>query len=236
MCCWCKDEVHCIIVHLLLFCHFNLPSKKHDVFIPLRVFPNACCLQATRRQYDRDRDSATAGSEVNGYQRRKDRVPFDATEMMKKIQESFGAGSIGVLADLSCSAPCNQRSFFFSPLWDASDFLFSHFNAEGTISHLAKRSMLRPGDFTQANISRTAANMAAFDFKAPFQVFGEVFCKLEKFFYGGAKCLLRRDLLWTSWKHILLLVYLFNPFSILAFFTSGQEPPCHPRLPRVLRR
>lgn len=28
-------------------------------------------------------------AKVNGYQRRKDRVPFDATEMMKKIQECF---------------------------------------------------------------------------------------------------------------------------------------------------
>ena len=29
-------------------------------------------------------------TKVNGYQRRKDRVPFDATEMMKKIQEYLG--------------------------------------------------------------------------------------------------------------------------------------------------
>lgn len=122
--------------------------------------PNACCLQATRRQYDRDRDSATAGSEVNGYQRRKDRVPFDATEMMKKIQESFGAGSIGRFELLW--ALQSKEVLFFSPLCETLQTSSpAHFNAEGTTSHLVKRSMLRPGDFTQANSSRTAANMAA---------------------------------------------------------------------------
>ena len=103
-------------VKMKYICYFSAISIYPRHVHTSQGLPNACCLQATRRQYDRDRDSATAGSEVNGYQRRKDRVPFDATEMMKKIQESFGAGSIGVLADLSCCAPCNRRKFYFFPL------------------------------------------------------------------------------------------------------------------------
>jgi len=92
-------------------------EERAGVFIELKNAYLVLGDQATRRQYDRDRDSATAGSEVNGYQRRKDRVPFDATEMMKKIQE--------------------------------------HYKPPGK------------------------------------EIDVEVFCKLEKFFYGGAKCLLR---------------------------------------------
>eukprot|EP00913_Durusdinium_trenchii_P023716 g22276.t1 len=94
-------------------------EERAGVFIEIKNAYLVLGDQATRRQYDRDRDSATAGSEVNGYKKRKDRVPFDATEMMKKIQE--------------------------------------HYKPPGR------------------------------------EIDVEVLCKLEKFFYGGAKSLLRRE-------------------------------------------
>ncbi|CAJ1400434.1 unnamed protein product [Effrenium voratum] len=64
---------------------------------------------ATRRQYDRDRDFATAGSQVNGYQKRKDRAPFDATEMMKKIQEHYKPPG----QEIDVEVFCKLEKFFY---------------------------------------------------------------------------------------------------------------------------
>lgn len=84
-------------------------EERAGVFIELKNAYLVLADQATRRQYDRDRDSTTAGSEVNGYQRRKDRVPFDATEMMKKIQEHYKPPG----REIDVEVLCKLETFFY---------------------------------------------------------------------------------------------------------------------------
>ncbi|CAK9026113.1 unnamed protein product [Durusdinium trenchii] len=84
-------------------------EERAGVFIEIKNAYLVLGDQATRRQYDRDRDSATAGSEVNGYKKRKDRVPFDATEMMKKIQEHYKPPG----REIDVEVLCKLEKFFY---------------------------------------------------------------------------------------------------------------------------
>eukprot|EP00931_Biecheleriopsis_adriatica_P061450 TRINITY_DN3694_c0_g1_i1.p1 TRINITY_DN3694_c0_g1~~TRINITY_DN3694_c0_g1_i1.p1 ORF type:complete len:1450 (+),score=323.95 TRINITY_DN3694_c0_g1_i1:32-4381(+) len=77
-------------------------EERAAIFIELKNAYLVLGDQATRRQYDRDRDFMVAGSEVNGYKQRKDRVPFDATEVMKKIQEHYKPPGKEIEVDMLC--------------------------------------------------------------------------------------------------------------------------------------
>merc|ERR1719436_1618604 len=64
--------------------------------------------QATRRQYDRDRDRDKASYELNGW-KPKVRAHFDATEMLKKLQEMQRPP--GQVVDVAISAKLEK--FFY---------------------------------------------------------------------------------------------------------------------------
>jgi len=57
------------------------------IFIELKNAYLTLSDQATRRQYDRDRDHMDAGAEVNGFKRKPDKASFDAAKMMAKLAE-----------------------------------------------------------------------------------------------------------------------------------------------------
>lgn len=84
-------------------------EERAGVFIEIKNAYLVLSDQATRRQYDRDRDFATAGSEVNGYSKRKDRAPFDATELMKKIQEHYKPPG----REVDVEVRCKLEKFFY---------------------------------------------------------------------------------------------------------------------------
>ena len=69
---------------------------------------------------------ATSCNKVNGYKKRKDRVPFDATEMMKKIQEPLDSLKvprwcfhtlIALIAGffVLCDVPCCKAARHYKP-------------------------------------------------------------------------------------------------------------------------
>eukprot|EP00441_Pelagodinium_beii_P032545 CAMPEP_0197644736 /NCGR_PEP_ID=MMETSP1338-20131121/17613_1 /TAXON_ID=43686 ORGANISM="Pelagodinium beii, Strain RCC1491" /NCGR_SAMPLE_ID=MMETSP1338 /ASSEMBLY_ACC=CAM_ASM_000754 /LENGTH=1422 /DNA_ID=CAMNT_0043218181 /DNA_START=45 /DNA_END=4313 /DNA_ORIENTATION=+ len=84
-------------------------EEKAAIFIELKNAYLVLGDQATRRQYDKDRDFVTAGTEVNGYMKRKERAPFDATEVMKKIQEHYKPPG----KEIDVEVLCKLEKFFY---------------------------------------------------------------------------------------------------------------------------
>mmetsp|Transcript_33971 Transcript_33971/g.60053 ORF Transcript_33971/g.60053 Transcript_33971/m.60053 type:complete len:1336 (+) Transcript_33971:117-4124(+) len=90
------DEVKKAYKKLSLIYHpdktTHLEDKEKEeyagIFIELKNAYLTLGDQATRRQYDRDRDREKAGVQVNGYKPKKERAQFDAAEVLKKLQEN----------------------------------------------------------------------------------------------------------------------------------------------------
>jgi len=111
------DEVKKAYKKLSLLYHpdktTSLPKEEQDesasIFIELKNAYMTLNDQATRRQYDRDRDHNKAGEEVNGWKKKGDKVSFDAREVLKKLQErQKPPGKVNVV-----EVPCKLEKFFY---------------------------------------------------------------------------------------------------------------------------
>jgi len=91
----------------------NLPKEEQEehaaIFIELKNAYLTLGDQATRRQYDRDRDHLTAGETVNGFKKKAEKVPFDATAVLKKLQENQKPPGKVTVVELACKV----EKFFY---------------------------------------------------------------------------------------------------------------------------
>mmetsp|Transcript_21290 Transcript_21290/g.39471 ORF Transcript_21290/g.39471 Transcript_21290/m.39471 type:complete len:1440 (+) Transcript_21290:135-4454(+) len=79
------------------------------IFIELKNAYATLADNATRRQYDRDRDHAVSGAEINGYKKKADKASFDAAKVLKKLQEMEKPP--GDLIDVEVQ--CKIEKFFY---------------------------------------------------------------------------------------------------------------------------
>jgi len=92
----------------------GLPSEVKDeyalIFIELKSAYQTLTDNPTRRQYDRDRDKDQAAAELNGW-KVKERAQFDATEVLKKLQEHKDSKKPSKTVELNTR--CRLEKFFY---------------------------------------------------------------------------------------------------------------------------
>lgn len=112
-----QDEIKKAYKRLSLIYHPDKSSglsteeqEEHAaIFIELKNAYATLADNSTRRQYDRDRDHALSGAEINGYKKKADKASFDAAKVLKKLQEMEKPP--GDLIDVEVQ--CKIEKFFY---------------------------------------------------------------------------------------------------------------------------